>query len=335
MDSIAPLPCNPQGGGSSVGEPVPERGQFTSVFGMYDRLRDGLPPYSGSSDPRDGGPSAGLVSKGTSRIKKSDSSIFPEEFSPSEFSAYCLNRRVRRVRQAVSAKASAVRSTPGGFRWTGAFVTLTYRDADGWHPDHISQYTHAVRQYARRQGVSLRAYVWVAELQKRGAVHYHLVFWWSARHRHFRLPKPDEMGGFWRHGSSNIRRLRSAGEMYLAKYVSKGDAVAFPKGLRLYDMDRNPSDSLAVHRATLPRWVADATSGRVVRVPFSGWQAKDGGPVLPYRYRLVFDRPGGVSRWRFLPAIVRDSLCVSCRFSVMAGARSGLLSASPGGSFNG
>jgi len=322
MDSLLQLSVNPQGVALSppsgaFSAPVPA--QSVSLFGMYDRLSDGLPAFSGAVDPRDGGPAPGLVSLGTKHSEKALSPKIPEEFSPSEFSEYCRARRVRRVRQAVSAKASAVRSTPGGFRFTGAFVTLTYRDVAGWKPDHVRFFTQAVRQYARRRGVALRGYVWVAELQARGAVHYHLVFWWSARFRNFRLPKPDDCG-FWPHGSSNIRRLRSAGEMYLAKYVSKGDAGAFPKGLRLYGVDRHPSDSLAVHRATLPRWVADATSGRVVRVRFLGWQARDGGPVLPYRYRLVFDRPGGVPRWRFLPSIVRDPLCVSCRFSVLTGA---------------
>lgn len=331
MDSLLRLSSNPQGGGSSKREPAPVPAQSACLFGLYDRLQDGLAPFSPVSDPRDGGPSAGLVSSGTKRIKNPASSIIPEEFSSSGFDSYCRERRVRRSRQAISAKASAVRASSGFRPWTGAFITLTYRDVGDWRPHHVRHYTHAVRQYCRRRGVDLRGYEWVAELQARGAVHYHLVFWWSAHYgRGFQLPKPDQ-GGYWPHGSSNIRRLRTVGEMYLAKYVSKGDFGTFPKGLRLYGMDRNPSDSLAVHRAVLPRWVADATSGRVDRVPYLGWQDRNGGPVLPFRYRLVFDRPGGVPRWRFIPVIQRDALCVGCRVFVMAGGSSGLLSGSLGG----
>lgn len=313
MSSIALLVSNSQEGNCVA--PVPA--QSAALFGMYDRLRDGFSPFSDASRPPDGEPGAGLVSLETKRIKEAACKRIPEGFSVSEFAKLGRERRVRRVRRAVSAKASSVRSAvPGGFRWKGAFVTLTYRDLDGWRPDHVRLYCHAVRQYARRHGVVLR-YVWVAELQARGAVHYHCVFWWSSRFADFRLPKPDS-GGFWSHGSSNIRALRSVGEMYLAKYVSKGDDGAFPKGLRLYGMDRNPVDSLSVHRACLPRWVFNATTGRVDRVPFVGWVSRESGEVLFSLWRLVREKVGTGTCWRFIPAIKRDARCLDCLFHVSA-----------------
>lgn len=262
------------------------------------------------------------VTKGTDSVPFS---ISPEVFSCSGLARLNKVRRIRRLGRAVSAKSRAVRgSTPAGFRWTGAFVTLTYARLGAWHPDDINRYLRVLRSFFRRRRVCYR-YVWVAELQERGAVHYHLVVWWSsAAGRAFRLPKPDSCG-WWPHGQSNIRRLRSAGESYLAKYVSKGDSGAFPKGLRLYGMDRDPADSLAVHRACLPAWLARACpTGRVDRVPVKGNLVSGGG----YRSRdtgarffspLVLVRvPLGLSFvFRFVPAIRRSASCLDCIFAVL------------------
>lgn len=248
----------------------------------------------------------------------------PGVFSRSEFARLSRRKRLRRVSRAVMAKARAVRaSCPDGFRWTGAFVTLTYRPGSSWQAAHIRRYMDAASAFARRRGVRLR-YVWVAETQERGAVHYHLaVFWSSAHGRDFRLPKPDSCG-WWPHGLSNIRRLRSAGESYLAKYISKGDDGALPKGLRLYGMDRHPADSLAVHRACLPDWLAVASkSGRVDRVPFFGWVARDSGERFRSWFRLVREQAGSSFVWRFVPAVERDPRCLDCLFSVMTGRLAG------------
>lgn len=274
-----------------------------------------------------GAPSSGLVFRSvTKRTENGLSSIFPGVLSRSEFAERSRLRRLRRVRAAVLSKSASVRaSAPSGFRWTGAFITLTYREVAGWRPDHVRDFMQSCRVFASRQGVRLR-YAWVAETQRRGAVHYHLIVWWSSRHgRAFRLPKPDSCG-WWPHGSSNIRRLSacSGGEAYLAKYVSKGDDGALPRGLRLYGMDRDPADSLAVHRACLPRWLRDRSgAGRVDRVSFLGWVSRESGEIFRSRLRLVRERAGGVLVWRFVPAVERPAHCLDCAFAVMTGGVAG------------
>lgn len=69
-------------------------------------------------------------------------------------------------------------------------VTLTYRNIDDWCTDDISYFMRLVRQWCKRRQIAVR-YVWVAELQKRSAVHYHVVFWLPIG---ISLPKPDKQG---------------------------------------------------------------------------------------------------------------------------------------------
>lgn len=109
-------------------------------------------------------------------------------------------------------------------------VTLTYRDADGWHARHVSDFLSCVRKHYARRGWDFR-YVWVAEVQpQRGVLHYHVALWIPAGER---LPYPDEQG-WWPHGSTRIEWARAA-VPYLLKYLSKGDDVkGFPKGARSY-----------------------------------------------------------------------------------------------------
>lgn len=88
-----------------------------------------------------------------------------------------------------------------------------------------------VRKWCGRKGIACR-YVWVAELQKRGVIHYHVALWVP---RGFVLPKPDKQG-WWPHGMTRIEVARAA-VPYLLKYLSKGmgDTIgSFPKGSRIY-----------------------------------------------------------------------------------------------------
>lgn len=114
-----------------------------------------------------------------------------------------------------------------------AMVTLTYRDGGDWSPRHVSDYLHTLRKWWSRQGfhASFR-YVWVAELQKRGAIHYHIALFVPAG---VTLPKPDE-AGWWCHGATNVKAARGAVQ-YLMKYLSKGNKASdhrLPGGARCY-----------------------------------------------------------------------------------------------------
>lgn len=108
-------------------------------------------------------------------------------------------------------------------------LTLTYRDVDAFEPCHISLLVKHIRQWLQRRGYRM-LYVWVAELQQRGALHYHVLIWLP---KGLTLPKPDKQG-WWSHGSTRIEwAKRPIG--YLCKYVSKLDIEGgLPKGARLH-----------------------------------------------------------------------------------------------------
>lgn len=115
-------------------------------------------------------------------------------------------------------------------RHSPAFLTLTYRPGVTWRPRHLSELFHCIRHFHKKAGKTFR-YVWVAEMQERGAVHYHAIIWLPVG---FSLPKPDERG-WWPHGSTNIKWAKKPAG-YLAKYASKGEepgAPSFPKGIRI------------------------------------------------------------------------------------------------------
>ena len=117
-----------------------------------------------------------------------------------------------------------------GYR--SAMFTLTYAKVEDWEPGHIRAFLTIVRNHLSRRGVKLR-YAWTAELQKRGAVHYHCIIWLP---RNLKLPMPDKCG-WWPHGRTNSKFARKA-VGYIAKYASKGldDDTELPKGIRLYGL---------------------------------------------------------------------------------------------------
>lgn len=140
-------------------------------------------------------------------------------------------RRLARLRMGVGFGARAHAVSERGHRSDVPYmVTLTYRGVDDWKPDHITQALRAVRMWASRLGFKLR-YVWVAEMQKRGAIHYHLCIWLP---RGVRMPKWDNRG-WWPYGMTQRVIARNA-IGYLLKYLSKGSDLAFPKGARVYSV---------------------------------------------------------------------------------------------------
>ena len=119
-------------------------------------------------------------------------------------------------------------------------LTLTYRGTNrDWRAHHISRYMDALRKWHySRTGVKKVRYVWVAELQKRGVIHYHVCVWLD---NGLTPPKPDSAwknkGAFqapmWAHGMSN-RVLATHPVAYLMKYASKGTSEGkFPHGARI------------------------------------------------------------------------------------------------------
>jgi hypothetical protein len=137
-----------------------------------------------------------------------------------------------------------------GYRKT--FITLTYRNVNDWKPGHISRFIRLMRQWFGRRGERCRV-VWVAELQKRGALHYHALVFVPKR---LLLPCPDRCG-WWPHGSSKIETARNP-VGYMVKYASKITPVEvkrMPKGVRLHGTGGHaPVNRVWMRQGLFPRW---------------------------------------------------------------------------------
>lgn len=116
-----------------------------------------------------------------------------------------------------------------GLAYDPWLFSLTYRNGDDWKPNHIQKLLKTVRTHLYRRGIKL-LYVWVAELQKRGALHYHIIIWLP---QGFKLPKFGRCG-WWPHGFTD-QKIASKSFGYLMKYISKNDTKhSYPKGVRIY-----------------------------------------------------------------------------------------------------
>ncbi len=90
-----------------------------------------------------------------------------------------LELRIQRMRGNLSALVRTdFESMRGRVGW---MVTLTYRPDVEWSAEHVKASMQRFRDWARVRAPGTR-YLWVAELQKRGAVHYHLNRLGFSRH---------------------------------------------------------------------------------------------------------------------------------------------------------
>lgn len=202
--------------------------------------------------------------------------------------------RLRRMRSGVltAGRLLSEQSQAGGFRFKCAMLTLTYANGDDHRAGHLGEIVRTIRKYLNRRDAPMR-YVWVAEVQKRGALHYHMLIWLP---RGLTLPKPDKQG-WWRWGSTRIEWARKAAG-YLAKYVSKGEEAALPKGCRMHG-----SGGLADQWRQEARWwrlptfVRDWTGGyaeRVRRLSDGWWQNLETGEMCRSPWKFVGVRFGVV-----------------------------------------
>jgi hypothetical protein len=177
----------------------------------------------------------GLVSYSTSDPRSTGSCAFAalaaKHGAGAAHAVDAKQNRLRRMKTGVltNARLSQESINRNGCRSHAVMVTLTYRPGEEWRARHISAFMHCARQWHKRRKVKMRV-VWVAEMQQRGAVHYHAIFWLP---KHLWMPKPDKRG-WWPNGSSEIAVARNA-VGYVAKYASKGaDGPAFPPGVRIH-----------------------------------------------------------------------------------------------------
>ena len=207
-------------------------------------------------------------------------------------------KRVKRLKRNVFL-AGQLHSLPRpGFRPEQAYiVTLTFdtlgtlgKGAHDWHAGQITRTIDRYRRWCERSGYECKT-VRVAELQKRGTVHYHLVCWLPLG---VGMPHWDKANGqrraFWPHGMANTEKLRT-NVGYLMKYLSKISPFhQFPKGLRLTGttgLDQSARRLCAWH--SLPRWLRTTYGVGEVTRKRMGYVVNETGELLPPMYRCVFN----------------------------------------------
>ena len=229
--------------------------------------------------------------------------LVPSKTSPLEIlfdKAQAKKKRVKRLRRSVWAAGHLHGLADRGRRPPVAWmVTLTYVGVDDWRADHISAASEQYRRHCARKRVPCR-YLWVAELQKRGAVHYHLIAWlpkgvpmphWD---RATTTPAGREVRAFWPHGMTNVEQART-GVGYLMKYLSKlDDVTAFPPHLRLYGVGGLSPQARSVRGwYNLPEWAKREHGVGDLRRMGSRLIVVETGEIVPPMYSRQFI-PGGV-----------------------------------------
>lgn len=249
-------------------------------------MRAGIDGTDAGARSAHGAGTAGLVPSKTSQGARQDGG-----FVVSLGASAIAEKRVARLKRAVWASGHLHKLSDKGHRppvcW---FVTLTYRGVDDWQAQHISRAVELFRQWCRRIKAPCR-YTWVAELQGRGAVHYHLLAWLPVG---VHMPQWDRKLSasrvFWPHGMSNTQKARS-GVGYLMKYLSKlGEFHRFPKGLRLYGIGGLDESGKAVRQwFNLPEWAKAIGGVGAIKRTKAGLVVQDSGEILcsPWRVLIV------------------------------------------------
>jgi hypothetical protein len=234
---------------------------------------------------------SGLVYNSTSRTSFADKLLVS--------GAHLVDRkqhRTRKVSQAVKTTARLHQDeiSSSGFRYKPAMITATYAPDKSWAKKDISGLLNNCKMYLLRKYKQNRfRYTWVAELTKRGVIHYHIILWLP---KGCTLPKPDKKG-WWSKGSTRIEWVKNA-IGYLAKYASKGSDTShdFPKGARISGYAGLTEDSRREYRFwRTPRSIREQFNPEQLLAPSSfdlrktsgGYFNKDTGEFLESEYRLV------------------------------------------------
>jgi hypothetical protein len=218
-----------------------------------------------------------MPDRGLSNVNKVSGGVRVRDLRTGEiFTVDRKKARIARLRRRVFSWVEATRPvTAEGYRMV--MQTLTYERVEDWRPGQIREYMLFIRH---RLGGRLVAYSWVAELQQRGAVHYHLLL---IVKRGTRIPKPD-LAGWWPWGLTRVETAKTP--YYIAKYAGKEyqKLGPFPKGLRIFavwisDQVIDMIQKWYFRLSTLPGWFRDIVlqlpavdpSKKWVRPPGGGW----------------------------------------------------------------
>lgn len=137
--------------------------------------------------------------------------------------------RLARMRRRVGAWAELFLSIFDESKMRMVMITLTYAPEHTWSKNHIRDYLRVLRRHIPKD--HLFAYAWVAELQARQEIHYHLYLVVT---QGTDVPRPDD-SGMWPFGSSRIETGKTP--YYLMKYTSKEhqkEFDLFPKRIRVF-----------------------------------------------------------------------------------------------------
>lgn len=209
---------------------------------MRARMAVGQDEVQGARMAQLGGVAAGLVSVSTT-CKEGEFKNFSELLAEAEIVEIDKDvARLTRLRKSLGVAAKCLHNL-GAKNQRVWMQTLTYAGDNGqWRAEHISRYLDALRKWHySRTGVKKVRYVWCAELQKRGVIHYHVVVWLDNSLTPPKADRPWKNKGrweppMWRQGMSN--RLEShAPVAYIMKYASKIETKnvgGFPRGARIH-----------------------------------------------------------------------------------------------------
>lgn len=246
--------------------------------------------FKTAQEAQEGRAAAGLVSVSTSGF-----AALPTTYRWTE-QCITIDRdqsRVTRLRKGVGVASKSLLNLGEGRAENNVMVTLTYDTKHCgeighhyWKPRHVSDYIRAVRAWFAKRcpGQRLR-YVWVAELQKRGVLHYHAVFFLPAG---VGMPRADKRG-WWPHGMTNTLKA-TAPVAYLMKYASKADSKSiggFPHGSRIYGVGGLDAPGAAFKRWCLwPAYVQGNASvtDRFRPAPGGGYRNDATGELLQSEY---------------------------------------------------
>jgi len=180
--------------------------------------------------------------------------IIKNELTGKKFVVDPKMSRVRHLQRRVHAWAEVCKPFVDDGRYEMKMCRLSIAIVDNWYPRMISEFMYALRGYL---GASLVSYAWVAELQERGAVHYHLLL---VVLKHTKIPYFDK-SGMWVWGSTRIETARSP--FYVCSYTRKENYQkfgVFPKGLRMFAVwvERGLLSQVTrfiFHLSVYPRWL--------------------------------------------------------------------------------
>lgn len=217
-------------------------------------------------------------------LPESDAIVYENSFNPLELEQQSI-RHARLCRNVgVAAKLHSV-AINGGKRYRNfAMVTLTYK-RDTWQASDIRNYLTHVRNWMKRRTGEVLRYIWVAEMQRRGVIHYHVLFFMS---KGITMPKADKQG-WWPHGSTRTERA-VAPVNYVMKYASKFDSKGgFPKGARTYavgGLDQVASSSRRWFNYPAFIKARASISDKWERAVGGGWLERATGQVWPSEWAI-------------------------------------------------